>query len=146
MRDSLCCCSLSKYSSTSLNHLSVLFCSILPSLSVPSVLYAPVSPHASHRTVPAGSAHPTPPTTDQIVTKHRPQNHIFAVCQGREFFSSPFSQRMSVIPVARQHAFGTHCVKAINSLASFLGFFLLLQKEFLSINSGTWQALSRHIT
>lgn len=126
---SLCCCSLSKYRSALLNHLYVLFCSILPSLSVPCILYAPVSPHASHRTVPGGSAHPTPPTTDQIVTKHRPQNHIFTVCQSREFFFSPFSQRMSVMPVARQHAFGTRCVEAMNSLASFCFFFFCFKRN-----------------
>lgn len=37
-------------------------------------------------TVPRGSAHPTPPTLRPALTKHRPQNHKFTICQGRACF------------------------------------------------------------
>lgn len=87
---------------------------------------APVSPHASHhnaqRMCTSHTAH-LAPSSDKAPSS---KPHIYNMPRERGCFvfflslSFPFSQRMSAVPVAQQHAFGTSCVEAINSRASFL--------------------------
>lgn len=106
---------------------------------------APVSPHASHhsakRMCTSHTAH-LAPSSDKAPSS---KPHIYNMPRERGCFfffslslSVPFSQRMSALPVAQQHAFGTSCVEAINSRASFLFCF---RRNCFTISSCTSQKL-----
>lgn len=95
---------------------------------MPTILYVPASPTPAIIQYPEEVNAPTPPTIDQNCNKtlskrdEKKEKHIYSMPKREDFFS-PLSQRMSVMPVAWQQAFGTSCFQAINCLGSVLLYF-----------------------
>lgn len=63
---------------------------------------------------------PTPPTKDQNGDKApSTKPHIYSMPEREDFLKFFLSQRMSVMPVAGQHAFATSCFESSNFSCQF---------------------------